>query len=65
MSESVIVAPGLWMPGLETKLLRYRLANAGFNTYSFEFPSMRGTLERNAQLLARFIQKMQIGRAHV
>jgi pimeloyl-ACP methyl ester carboxylesterase len=64
MSESVIVAPGLWMPGLETKLLRYRLTNAGFRTYSFEFPSMRGTLERNAQLLARFAEQAVGDRLH-
>lgn len=64
MSESVIVAPGLWMPGLQTKLLRHRLTNAGFRSYSFEFPSMRGTLERNAQRLARFAEHAAGERLH-
>lgn len=64
MSESVIVAHGLWMPGLETGLLRYRLTNAGFKTHSFQFPSLRGTLEHNAQRLAQFAEQVPGERLH-
>lgn len=64
MSESVIVAHGLWMPGVETKLLRYRLENTGFRTRLFQFPSLRGTLEHNARQLARFAEHAAGDRLH-
>lgn len=56
MNESVIVAHGLWLPGLETKLLRLRLRNAGFEPHLFRFPTLRGTLEHNTDRLEEFAQ---------
>jgi pimeloyl-ACP methyl ester carboxylesterase len=54
MTESVIVAHGLWMPGTETRLLRHRLQAAGFRPFLFRFPTLRGTLSQNVTKLARF-----------
>lgn len=64
MSESVIVAHGLWMPGLETKLVRRRLEQAGFRPSLFRFPTLRGTLAQNAQALARLAAKSPGDRVH-
>jgi len=64
MSESVIVAHGLWFPGIETNLLRHRLRNAGFRPYLFRFPTVRGTLTQNVQQLARFAQGIGGERRH-
>jgi len=56
MTASVIVAHGLWMPGLETRLLRHRLETAGFRPFLFRFPTLRGTLTQNVARLARFAE---------
>ena len=56
MSESVIVAHGLWLPGDETILLRNRLRKAGYAPHLFRFPTLRGTLMHNTQRLARFAE---------
>jgi pimeloyl-ACP methyl ester carboxylesterase len=50
----VIVIHGLWLNGLETFLLRDRLAAAGFAPQVFRYPSMHATLaEVTAALAAR------------
>jgi pimeloyl-ACP methyl ester carboxylesterase len=54
VKESVIVAHGLWMPGIETRLLRHRLQIAGFRPFLFRFPTLRGSLQQNVARLARF-----------
>jgi len=64
MSESVIVAHGLWLPGPETKLLRHRLKTAGFRPHLFQFPTLRGTLTQNTQALARFVEQAAGDRLH-
>lgn len=64
MREAVIVAHGLWLPGVETKLLRIRLGNAGFAPHLFRFRTLRGTLEQNVQQLARFADGLACSRLH-
>ncbi|MGD8339247.1 MAG: alpha/beta hydrolase [Gammaproteobacteria bacterium] len=64
MSEAVIVAHGLWFPGVETKLLRIRLDNAGFAPHLFRFPTLRGTLEQNVLKLGRFADSIACTRLH-
>lgn len=64
MTETVIVAHGLWLPGVETKLLRNRLRNAGFSPLLFMFPTLRGTLEQNVKRLAAFARKAHGDRVH-
>ena len=64
MSESVVVAHGLWLPGVETKLLRNRLRNAGFEPYLFTFPTLRGSLAQNVKRLARFANDTPGNRLH-
>jgi pimeloyl-ACP methyl ester carboxylesterase len=64
VSEAVIVAHGLWFPGVETKLLRIRLEKAGFEAYLFRFPTLRGSLEQNVQKLGRFAEGIPCSRLH-
>jgi len=64
MSESVIVVHGLWLPGLETKLLRHRLQVAGFKPLLFQFPTLRGTLAQNVQRLAQFAAQVPGEKLH-
>jgi len=64
MTEAVIVAHGLWMPGAETRLLRQRLKAAGFSPCLFRFPTLRGTLTQNAERLARFAEAAQGEKLH-
>ena len=64
MSEAVIVAHGLWFPGVETKLLRLRLEKAGYAPHLFRFPTLRGTLEQNVQKLGRFAEGIACSRLH-
>jgi pimeloyl-ACP methyl ester carboxylesterase len=52
---SVIVVHGLWLPGIETVLLRHRFRKAGFDVYLFRYRTVADDLAANAALLARFI----------
>lgn len=64
MTEAVVVAHGLLLPGDETILLRNRLKNAGFAPHLFRFQTVRGTLSRNAQQLARFATGIRADKLH-
>lgn len=64
MSEAVVVAHGLWFPGVETKLLRLRLEKAGYSPHLFRFPTLRGTLEQNVRKLGRFAEGIECSRLH-
>jgi pimeloyl-ACP methyl ester carboxylesterase len=64
VTESVVVAHGLWMPGTETAVLRQRLTTAGFQPHLFQFPTVRGTLARNVRDLAAFAGDIDTDRLH-
>ena len=64
MIEAVIVAHGLWMPGIETVLLRRRLGAAGYRPSLFQFQTLRAGLARNAERLARFAAEVEGDRLH-
>jgi len=65
MTETVVVAHGLWMPGVEMTLLRRRLQQAGFRTELFRFPTVRATLSQNVRSLARFVEGVAGEKIHV
>lgn len=64
MSDSVVVAHGLWMTGIETGLLRRRLEAAGYDTYLFRFRTVRSSLSENVARLARFCREIPGERLH-
>ena len=64
MIEAVVVAHGLWAPGIETVVLRRRLRAAGFRPCLYRFSTLRASLTRNAERLARFAADVECERLH-
>lgn len=65
MIETVLVAHGLWMPGIETALLRHRLQQAGFGAELFRFRTVRATLAENMHELSGRIESTHGDRIHL
>lgn len=53
--ETVVILHGLWMPGIETWLLRRRLAAAGFVPELYHYPTVTVGLDENIDAFARFL----------
>jgi len=51
MSDTVILVHGVWMTGLELRLLARRLRRCGYRPRLFRYPSLRRTLAENAASL--------------
>lgn len=64
MIEPVIVAHGLWAPGVETAMLRRRLRLAGFRPFLFRFATVRAGLLQNVARLTRFAAGVEGDRVH-
>jgi pimeloyl-ACP methyl ester carboxylesterase len=64
MIEAVVVAHGLWAPGVETALLRRRLRSAGFRPSLFRFSTVRADLAQNVERFARFAADVAGDRVH-
>ncbi|HEX2649171.1 MAG TPA: alpha/beta hydrolase [Burkholderiales bacterium] len=60
--QQVILAHGLWVPGLVMKPLAARLKAAGLRCHSFAYMGRARPLEAHAERLARFAR--EIGPAH-
>jgi pimeloyl-ACP methyl ester carboxylesterase len=60
--REVILAHGLWVPGVVMHPLASRLERAGFRCHTFAYPGRARPLEAHAERLARFAR--QIGPAH-
>ena len=63
--EPVVVAHGLWMPGMETLLLQRRLRDAGFSPRLFRYRSVSDDLDENAAALAQFVARTPGDVVHV
>ena len=61
MSRDVILAHGLWMPGLVMSPLAARIAHAGFRTHVFDYAGRARTLDVHAERLLRFIRARGAG----
>ena len=65
-SNTVICIHGIWGQGLEMTLIKRRLEKEyGFNVLLFNYPSVRGTLDENAEKLSNFIADKQIESVHM
>ena len=60
--QEVILAHGLWVPGVVMRPLAARLARAGFRCHSFAYAGRARPLEAHAERLARLAR--QVGPAH-
>ncbi|HYQ71063.1 MAG TPA: alpha/beta hydrolase [Gammaproteobacteria bacterium] len=56
MPETVMLVHGIWMTGLELRLLARRLQRCGYRTLVFRYPSLRRPLARNA---ARLVERVR------
>lgn len=58
-AERVVLVHGIWMHGTVMTPLRYRLERVhGYEAYAFTWPSVRGTLAENTELLADFVGEL-------
>ena len=65
-SNTVICIHGIWGQGLEMTLIKRRLEKEyGFDVLLFNYPSVRGTLDENAEKLSNFIADKQLDSAHL
>ena len=68
MSETinVVCLHGLWMPGAIMTLVKRRLESEyKYDAHLFSYPSMRCSLDENAQSLADFIAEQQFEKVHL
>lgn len=63
---AVVYVHGVWMPGSEMLFVKHHLQSAhDFSGLLFSYPSVGGTLDDNADLLARFIRERVSGNTHL
>ncbi|RLA27148.1 MAG: alpha/beta hydrolase [Gammaproteobacteria bacterium] len=67
MSDAAIVyVHGMWMPGEEMIFLKRHLESQhGFEGHLFRYPSVRGSLEENTELLADFVANVDASVVHL
>lgn len=63
-AATVVLLPGIWMPGLSMALLGKRLEKQGFHCVRFSYPSVRATPAENALRLQRFLQTVDAETVH-
>lgn len=61
MARDVVLAHGLWMPGLVMSPLASCIARAGFRTHVFDYASRNRPLEAHAERLLRFVEERVAG----
>ena len=63
---SVVYVHGMWMPGEEMLFVKHHLETKhGFTGGLFRYPSVRGTLDENAELLAEFVAEQEAAEVHI
>ena len=53
MSAELVLAPGLWMPGVAMRVLAARLSRRGYRVHVFDYQG-RAPFDANVEALARF-----------
>lgn len=64
-AEPVIIVHGLWLHGMVMGWLARRIAQHGFDTHSYSYPSVQLTLSENAARLAQFCKGLNAPRVHL
>ena len=64
-AEPVLLVHGIWMTGLELRLLGSRVARCGFSPSYFRYHSLRASPADNAAALAAAIRKTGASRLHL
>jgi len=64
--KNVILIHGIWGQGLEMTLIKRRLEKEyGFEVLVFNYPSVRGSLDENAEKLSNFIAENELDSTHM
>lgn len=63
-AETVVLAHGIWMTGLDMALLQRRLRDCGFQVVRFSYPTVRLNLKDNAARLQNFVQSLDTKSVH-
>lgn len=63
--ESVVLLPGLWVHAAFMRPMARRIARHGYRVHRFSYPSMRCTLDENADALAAFCAGVAEGPVHL
>jgi len=63
--QAVVFVHGIWMNGLQLKVLESRVARYGYLTATFNYRSVVLTPKQNARRLQRYIGKIRAQRIHV
>lgn len=63
-NEAVVCVHGLWLSGFAMRYWRHHFARAGYATYAFSYPSVRGRLAHNRNALARFVDDLPERKIH-
>lgn len=63
-NEAVVCVHGLWLSGFAMRYWRHHFARAGYATYAFSYPSVRGRLAHNRNALARFVDHLPERKIH-
>jgi len=62
--QAVVLVHGLWMNGMDMKLLSKRLSHADYHVLQFTYPSINNSPLDNAALLNRFREQIQCETIH-
>jgi len=62
--HAIVLIHGLWLNGIDMRLLRQRLEKAGYDVYQFSYPSTGRTPEENADALWTFSQTIKAPEIH-
>ena len=65
MREVVVCIHGIWMTGLEMRVLRSRITQCGFKTLQFHYRSLLLTPEENAARLNQFLLTLKADMIHL
>jgi len=64
--NTVICIHGIWSHSVAMTMIKRRLEKEyGMNVLSFNYPSVRGTLDENAAALAHFIHEQELDATHI
>lgn len=65
-AETVVFVHGLWMTGLEMRVLRRRVAaGGGYRTRRFRYRTVRRSVSENAARLKRYLDSLDAGTVHL
>lgn len=62
---AIVFIHGIWMNGWELSWLRYKLSQAGFQTYLFHYHSVLNRPEKNIEKLSDFLKSLHEPKIHL